>query len=162
MVLAELGKKLSTVLKSLNNKTTIDEETLKALLKDIGRALFEADVSLPIIKEIRENISRIVSLEELSVGTNKPKIIQDAVFKELVRIINPEREAFRPKRGKINVVMFVGLQGSGKTTSIAKYANYYNRKGWRTCMVCADTFRAGAFDQLKQNATRIRVPFYGS
>lgn len=58
--------------------------------------------------------------------------------------------------------MFVGLQGSGKTTTCAKYAYYYKKKGWRVAMVCADTFRAGAFDQLKQNAARIRVPFYGS
>lgn len=54
------------------------------------------------------------------------------------------------------------MQGSGKTTTIAKFANYYRRKGWAVAMVCADTFRAGAFDQLKQNATRVRVPFYGS
>lgn len=53
-------------------------------------------------------------------------------------------------------------QGSGKTTSIAKFAHYYQRKGWKTCMVCADTFRAGAFDQLKQNSTKLRIPFYGS
>jgi signal recognition particle subunit SRP54 len=58
--------------------------------------------------------------------------------------------------------MFVGLQGSGKTTTIAKYAKYYKRKGWKACMICADTFRAGAYDQLKQNATRVKVPFYGS
>jgi signal recognition particle subunit SRP54 len=50
----------------------------------------------------------------------------------------------------------------GKTTTIAKFANYYQRRGWKTAMVCADTFRAGAFDQLKQNATKLRVPFYGS
>lgn len=50
----------------------------------------------------------------------------------------------------------------GKTTSIAKFANFYQRKGWKVAMVCADTFRAGAFDQLKQNATKLRVPFYGS
>jgi signal recognition particle subunit SRP54 len=66
------------------------------------------------------------------------------------------------KRGKSNVILFVGLQGAGKTTSIAKYAHYYQRRGWKTAMVCADTFRAGAFDQLKQNATKLRVPFYGS
>ena len=47
------------------------------------------------------------------------------------------------KRGKPNVILFVGLQGAGKTTSIAKYAHYYQRRGWKTCMVCADTFRAG-------------------
>ena len=58
--------------------------------------------------------------------------------------------------------MFVGLQGSGKTTTCSKVAYYYKKKGWRVAMVCADTFRAGAFDQLKQNAAKIRVPFYGS
>jgi signal recognition particle subunit SRP54 len=66
------------------------------------------------------------------------------------------------KRGKSNIILFVGLQGAGKTTSIAKYAHYYQKRGWKTCMVCADTFRAGAFDQLKQNATKLRIPFYGS
>lgn len=49
------------------------------------------------------------------------------------------------------------LQGAGKTTTIAKFAHYWQRKGWKVAMVCADTFRAGAFDQLKQNATKLRV-----
>ncbi|KAF6140300.1 hypothetical protein GIB67_000348 [Kingdonia uniflora] len=56
----------------------------------------------------------------------------------------------------------VGLQGSGKTTACTKYAFYYQRKGWKPTTVCADTFRAGAFDQLKQNATKAKIPFYGS
>lgn len=58
--------------------------------------------------------------------------------------------------------MFVGLQGSGKTTSCTKLAVYYRRKGFKTALVCADTFRAGAFDQLKQNATKAQIPFFGS
>lgn len=58
--------------------------------------------------------------------------------------------------------MFVGLQGSGKTTSCTKYAHYYHRKGFKVGLVCTDTFRAGAFDQLKQNALLAKVPFYGS
>ena len=58
--------------------------------------------------------------------------------------------------------MLVGLQGSGKTTTCSKVAQYYKKKGCRVATVCADTFRAGAFDQLKQNAAKIRVPFYGS
>ncbi|RXH89974.1 hypothetical protein DVH24_032331 [Malus domestica] len=60
------------------------------------------------------------------------------------------------------VVMFVGLQGSGKTTTCTKYAYYHKNKGWKPALVCADTFRAGAFDQLKQNAAKAKVPFYGS
>lgn len=67
-----------------------------------------------------------------------------------------------PKKGKKHVVMFVGLQGAGKTTTCSKYANFYKRKGLRPALVCADTFRAGAFDQLKQNASKTGIPFYGS
>uniref|UniRef100_A0A8I6XP36 signal-recognition-particle GTPase n=1 Tax=Hordeum vulgare subsp. vulgare TaxID=112509 RepID=A0A8I6XP36_HORVV len=70
--------------------------------------------------------------------------------------------AFAPKKGKPCVVMFVGLQGSGKTTTCMKYAHYHQKIGFKPALVCADTFRAGAFDQLKQNATKIMVPFYGS
>lgn len=63
---------------------------------------------------------------------------------------------YQPKKGKANIIMFVGLQGSGKTTTCTKMAWYYQKKGWKACLVCADTFRAGAYDQLKQNATKAR------
>jgi signal recognition particle subunit SRP54 len=76
--------------------------------------------------------------------------------------VDPGVKAWQPQKGKPNVVMFVGLQGSGKTTTCTKMAYHYQRKGWKTCLICADTFRAGAFDQLKQNATKARIPFYGS
>ncbi|KAF6148412.1 hypothetical protein GIB67_038767 [Kingdonia uniflora] len=56
----------------------------------------------------------------------------------------------------------VGLQGSRKTIACTKYAFHYQRKGWKPAVVCVDTFRAGAFDQLKQNATKAKIPFYGS
>lgn len=53
------------------------------------------------------------------------------------------------------------LAGSGKTTTCTKYARHYQKKGWKSALVCADTFRAGAFDQLKQNAMKADIPFYG-
>lgn len=53
------------------------------------------------------------------------------------------------------------MSGSGKTTTCTKYAYYHQKKGWKPALVCADTFRAGAFDQLKQNATKAKIPFYG-
>ena len=55
-----------------------------------------------------------------------------------------------------------GVVAANTDTQVAKFAHHYQMKGWKACMVCADTFRAGAFDQLKQNATRAKVPFYGS
>ncbi|KAH7972963.1 hypothetical protein HPB52_019611 [Rhipicephalus sanguineus] len=97
----------------------------------------------------------------MAAGLNKRRMIQSAVFKELIRLVDPGVKAWQPTKGKNNVIMFVGLQGSGKTTTCTKLAYHYLKKGWKTCLVCADTFRAGAFDQLKQNATKARIPFYG-
>lgn len=77
-------------------------------------------------------------------------------------MLDPGVEPFVPKKGQPNIIMFVGLQGSGKTTTCTKLAYHYQRKGWRVALVCADTFRAGAFAQLRQNATKIKVPFFGN
>jgi signal recognition particle subunit SRP54 len=162
MVLGDLGTSITAAIRKLNNAPVVDEAMLKAVLNDVTRALSQADVDFSVVMQINRNIKKIVNLEELAAGHNKGKIIQDAIYQELVNMLEPGVEPYKLKRGQSNVVMFVGLQGSGKTTTIAKYAHYYNRKGWKTAMVCADTFRAGAFDQLKQNATKVRVPFYGS
>jgi signal recognition particle subunit SRP54 len=75
---------------------------------------------------------------------------------------NTQKKAYVMRRGKPNIILFVGLQGADKTTTIAKVASYYSKRHWKTAMVCADTFRAGALDQLKQNATKLHIPFYGS
>ena len=162
MVLAELGHRLTTALKRLNASTIVDDEVVTAIQQDICRALLEADVNVTIVGKLRNSIKTRLNLEEEAAGTNRRKLIQRVVMEELVRILDPATKPYEMRKGKPNVIMFVGLQGAGKTTTIAKYANYYQRKGWRVAMVCADTFRAGAFDQLKQNATKLRLPFYGS
>ncbi|XP_057344480.1 signal recognition particle subunit SRP54 isoform X3 [Manis pentadactyla] len=162
MVLADLGRKITSALRSLSNATIINEEVLNAMLKEVCTALLEADVNIKLVKQLRENVKSAIDLEEMASGLNKRKMIQHAVFKELVKLVDPGVKAWTPTKGKQNVIMFVGLQGSGKTTTCSKLAYFYQRKGWKTCLICADTFRAGAFDQLKQNATKARIPFYGS
>merc|ERR1719424_1374143 len=77
-------------------------------------------------------------------------------------MLDPGRVPYAPRKKQANVIMFVGLQGCGKTTTCTKYAYMMKRKGFKCALVCADTFRAGAFDQLKQNATKAKIPFYGS
>jgi signal recognition particle subunit SRP54 len=108
-------------------------------------------------------------------AANLSKIVQRAVVDELVALLTPKQQVikdgdsttssgntsnktkkattasgatagYQMRKGKSNVILFVGLQGAGKTTTVAKFANYYQRRGWKTCMVCADTFRAGAFE----------------
>uniref|UniRef100_A0ACD5ULL2 Uncharacterized protein n=1 Tax=Avena sativa TaxID=4498 RepID=A0ACD5ULL2_AVESA len=163
MVLAHLGSSITRALVRMSSATVVDEKALGDCLNEITRALLQSDVRFETVRGVQANIRNIVSLDTLAAGTNKRRIIQRAVFSELCAMLDPGKPAFVPtKANKPSVVMFVGLQGSGKTTTCAKYARHYHRKGFRPSLVCADTFRAGAFDQLKQNATKARIPFYGS
>lgn len=162
MALSALGSKISAALGSLMHTETVDDETIGAALKDIGNALMEADVNIKLVMQLRKNVLARISSDAGPAVFDKAKLVEKCVVQELVSMLDPQRPAFKPKKGKSNVIMFVGLQGAGKTTTVAKYAHYYQSRKWKVAMVCADTFRAGAFDQLKQNATRVRVPFYGS
>jgi signal recognition particle subunit SRP54 len=163
MVLGELGAKLTFALQKLNHRTIIDDEAVDACLKEVATALLEADVNVRYVSELRSRIRNQLKLDEaMAAGTNRRKFIQRCVCEELTKLLTPDKKPMKLQKSKSSVVMFVGLQGSGKTTTCTKYAAFYQRKGWKVALVCADTFRAGAFDQLKQNATKVRVPFYGS
>lgn len=162
MVLAEMGCRIIGALQQLNNAIIIDEKVLTDCLNEISRALMSADVQFKMIGTMQLNIKKIVNLNGCATGHNKRKIIHQAVVNELCNMLDPGKPTFTPQKGKPHVIMFVGLQGSGKTTTCTKYAFHYQKKGWKPALVCADTFRAGAFDQLKQNATKARIPFYGS
>merc|ERR1712168_1429798 len=132
------------------------------MLSEICKALLEADVNIHLVQKLRSSVKSSIDFEEMAGGLNKRKMIQSAVYRELVKLVDPGVKAYVPVKGRPNVIMFVGLQGAGKTTTCTKMAYYYQKKGWKTALICADTFRAGAFDQLKQNATKARIPFYGS
>lgn len=163
MVLAELGQRISSALSSLNNVAVVDEAVLDACLKEIATALLQADVNVRLVANLRSNVKKRVNMEQLAAGLNKQRIIEKAVFDELCAMLDGgDPKKLELKRGKPNTVMFVGLQGAGKTTTCTKYAHWFKKKGFKPAMVCADTFRAGAFDQLKQNATKAQIPFYGS
>lgn len=132
------------------------------MIKEICAALLEADVNVKLVGTLRKSIKATVNFKDIPPAVNKKRLIQKAVFDELVKLVDPHAEPFKPKKGKANVIMFVGLQGAGKTTTCTKLARHYQARGFKSCLVCADTFRAGAFDQLKQNATKAKIPYFGS
>ncbi|XP_034585071.1 signal recognition particle subunit SRP54 2 [Setaria viridis] len=162
MVLAQLGGSIAGALARMGKATVVDEKVLAECLNEISRALLQADVRFETVRDVKANIKTTANLDALAAGTDKRRVIQKAVVGELCRMLDPGKPSFTPSKGKPSVVMFVGLQGSGKTTTCTKYADYYRRKGFSPALVCADTFRAGAFDQLKQNASKAKIPFYGS
>ena len=122
----------------------------------------QSDVNVRLVAGMRAGVKKRVNVEELAAGLNKRKIIEKAVFDELVSMLDgggddekdPAKRGGKDAasssygvvgKGKPHVVMFVGLQGSGKTTTCTKYAYWHKKKGWKPALVCADTFRAGAF-----------------
>jgi signal recognition particle subunit SRP54 len=162
MVLSELGRRINAAVGDLTKSNVVDEQALDAMLKEICTALLESDVNVRLVGKLRNSIKAKVNLKDQPSGVNKKRMIQKTVFDELCELVDGNTEPYKPKRGKSNVIMFVGLQGAGKTTTCTKLAVYYQRRGFKVGLVCADTFRAGAFDQLKQNATKAKIPFYGS
>ncbi|KAJ6186081.1 hypothetical protein N7519_007382 [Penicillium mononematosum] len=139
MVLQDLGRRINSAVNDLTRSNNLDEKAFDDMLKEICAALLSADVNV----RLSRNSTQI-----------------DQGQRELR--LPPSRNSFRPKKGRSNVIMFVGLQGAGKTTTCTKLARHYQTRGFKTALVCADTFRAGAFDQLKQNATKAKIPYYGS
>ncbi len=110
MVLDDLGAKINSALKQLSSASVIDDSTLDHLLKDICAALLESDVNVKLVQKLRQNIKKLVNIEELAIRANKKKIIQKSIFDELVALVDPGTDCYKPLKGKSNVIMFVGLQ----------------------------------------------------
>ncbi|KAI5123328.1 hypothetical protein M0805_001753 [Coniferiporia weirii] len=167
MVLADLGRKLNAALSSLNRAPVVDEKVLDALLKEICAALLESDVNVKLVSQLRQKVKAKAKAYFESGGdrgkeANRKNVVQKTIFDELVQLVDPGVEPYKPKKGHPNVIMAVGLQGNGKTTTCTKLAVYYQKRGLKSCIVCADTFRAGAFDQTRQSATKAKVAYFGS
>ncbi|GEQ66913.1 hypothetical protein JCM33374_g576 [Metschnikowia sp. JCM 33374] len=181
MVLADLGSRLRDALGAVESAS---ETEIQSMIKDLCSALLESDVNVRLVAKLRENIRAKIATEiksETESASNKRKKLQKIVFDELCGLVDSHEEPPKPKKlSQVNktvlkggkrtrkaeanshIIMFVGLQGAGKTTSCTKLAVYYKKRGFKVGLVCADTFRAGAFDQLKQNAIKSSIPFYGS
>ena len=160
MVLQDLGEKLLAGLNKLATARNIDDTFFKSFIFEIVNALRSADVSAKTVIEFSKKIKERVNLKELPPGCSARKIIEREVLNELVSIIDPGEQPYQPEKGKPNVYMMVGLQGAGKTTTCTKLGSFYKRRGWKVAVVAADTFRAGAREQLMQNAQQVGVAYY--
>jgi len=157
MVMENLGSSLRDTLKKIARANRIDEKTLNEVVKDIQRALLSADVNVALVQQLSKRIKDRALKEELSGKLNPRQHVINIVYQELVALLG---EPISVPLTRHTVIM-VGLQGSGKTTTTAKLARFFQKKGLKAAVICADTYRPGAYDQLKQLCERIGVAFYG-
>jgi signal recognition particle subunit SRP54 len=161
LVLEGLGKSLNSALKKLFGASVIDEELVKELVKDIQRALLVADVDVSLVMAITERVQEQSLDETLPRGVSRREHIIRVVWDTLAFFLGEKPVPLAINPGKPNLVMMIGIQGSGKTTTIGKLARYYQKRGIKTGVICADNFRPGAYSQLKQLAEKSNVPFWG-
>jgi len=161
MVLERLGSSIYGALKKVFKAAVVDEATVKELVRDIQRALLQSDVNVKLVLDISKRIENRALKEELPPGISRKEHVVKVVYEEITRFLGEKPVPLKIEPGKRRVIMLVGIQGSGKTTASAKLARYLQKRGLKPALICVDTFRPGAFDQLKQLASRINVPVYG-
>lgn len=161
MVLDRLGTSLYGALKKVFRASVVDEATVKELVRDIQRALLQADVNVKLVLEISKRIEERALKEKVPPGIARREHVIKVVYEELTRFVGDKPVPIKLEPGKRKILMLVGIQGSGKTTVASKLARYFHKKGLQPALICADTFRPGAFAQLQQLAKRINIPVYG-
>ncbi|MDF2955092.1 signal recognition particle protein Srp54 [Candidatus Alkanophaga liquidiphilum] len=154
-MLDKLGSSLREALRKIAMAKRIDEQTVNEVVRDIQRALIQADVKISLVKEISSRIKTRALKEKASLNP-RAQVIR-IVYEELMSIIGKSTD-IPLRRQKI---MLFGLHGSGKTLSCARLARYFQKKGLKPAVICADVYRPAAKDQLKQLCESIGVPFYG-
>jgi signal recognition particle subunit SRP54 len=157
MVLDDLGSSLRGTLSKLQGKSRLDADDVNEVVKEIQRSLLQADVDVDLVMELSDTIEARALEEEPPAGTSGRDHVLKIVYEELVDLVGESTDL--PLESQ--TIMLAGLQGSGKTTSAAKMAWWFSKKGLRPAVIQTDTFRPGAYDQAKQMAERAEVTFYG-
>ncbi len=157
MVLDELGSSLRDTLNSLRGQGRLTEEDVDAVVTEIQRSLLQADVDVDLVMELSERIRTRGLEEEPPGGTSAHDHVLKIVYEELVDLLGEST----PLPLDEQVILLAGLQGSGKTTTAAKIAWWFERKGLSSAVIQTDTFRPGAYDQAAQMTDRADVDFYG-
>lgn len=151
MALDNLGKAINAALRKLT-RGVVDEKLVKEICKDIQRALLQADVNVKLVFELTNRIEERALKEKLPPGISRAEHVTKIVYDEITSVLGDKKEKIHIA-GHPTILLMVGIQGSGKTTTCGKIARHFQKKGFKTGIVCTDTYRPGAFEQLKQYST---------
>ncbi|MGA2767595.1 MAG: signal recognition particle protein Srp54 [Candidatus Bathyarchaeia archaeon] len=162
MSLDHLGSSLYEALRKVFRASVVDEATVKELVHDVQKALLQADVNVKLVLDISKRIEERALKEKVPPGISRREHVIKVVYEELTRFLGDKPTPIKMEPGKRRIIMLVGIQGSGKTTAAAKLARYFQKRGLKPAVICADTFRPGAYAQLQQLVSRINVPLYGN
>ncbi len=159
MVLEKLSDSLKNTLSKLAKAIFMDDKLLNELVKDLQRALLQADVNVKLVFDLTNNIKDRIKKEETPKGLTKKEQLINTVYEELVKFLGKEQYKLDIAK-KPFLIMLVGLYGSGKTTSSGKLASYFTKRGHKVAIVGLDVYRPAAMAQVEQVAKKVNVSFF--
>lgn len=158
-MLDRLGQVLKKATNRIANAIFLDKDLVDSIVRDLQRALIEADVSVVLVKELTDRIKK-AALDERIKGVDKKEHMIKILHDELLKILG-EYKPLKLKKEQ-NKIMLLGLYGAGKTTTIAKLGNYFAKRGNKVAMLGLDTHRPAAQEQLQQLAEKNNLQYFGS
>jgi signal recognition particle subunit SRP54 len=161
MAFDSLTDKLQNVFKKLKSKGMLTEDDVKEAMKEVKRALLEADVNFKVVKQFIAAVSERAVGEEVLKGLNPGQMVIKIVKEEMDKLMGSETTELKLlPSNEITIIMMCGLQGAGKTTTVAKLAGQYKNKGRKPLLVACDIYRPAAIKQLEINGEKVGVPVF--
>lgn len=155
MVLESLSSALKGGIKKISNAIFLDKKLIDGIIKDIQKSLIEADVNIELVFALSQKIKKL-AYDETIKGIDKKEQLITLIHDEILIILGGSKKELKfPKKASI---MFLGLYGAGKTTTIAKLGFYYAKRGRKVALLGLDTQRPAAMDQLEQMAQKVKLP----
>ena len=160
MVLDTLKQGLRNTLRKLVGASAIDEALVNEIVRDVQRALLQSDVNVRLVLEVTNRIKKRALEEQPPPGLSRKDHVVKILYEEISSLLGEEKPLpFKPD--KMNIVLMLGIQGSGKTSATAKLARWLSKHGYKVGVIGADTFRPGALEQLRMMCDKINVEVYG-
>ncbi len=155
-----LTDKLTAAIQKLRGQKTISEQDLKAALREVRLALLEADVNFKVVKEFTQKIKERVEGQQVTAGLTAGQSIIKVVHEELIALLGGTQSKLNISSTPPTIIMLVGLQGAGKTTTVGKLANYLRKSGKKPLLVAGDIYRPAAITQLEVIGKQLNMPVF--
>ena len=149
-ILGELGATLTKIARKVRKISFINKELIEEIISDLRRSLLLADVQVALVDQVCEKVEKRALEEKIPKGISPRYHVVRVLYEELANLLGTKDHRLQIKSKAPTVLMLVGIQGSGKTTTTAKLARLLQKRGYRVAVICADTYRPGARDQLHQ------------
>ncbi|MFX0086954.1 MAG: signal recognition particle receptor subunit alpha [Candidatus Hodarchaeota archaeon] len=160
-MLDSLSSSLRQTIMKIRGAPFVDKKLIDELIQDLEDALISGDVNLDLVFNVTEQVRQRALKDEIPEGVSRRDYTLKVIYDELAKLLGKRYEPLRLNPNETSILMFIGIQGSGKTTSIGKVANYFQKRGYKIGVIGADTFRPGALAQLQQYLEPIKVEVYG-